>query len=35
VTTRIAAGEDGLVVMEMLDAICESAAGGKPVPIKP
>jgi predicted dehydrogenase len=28
-------GEEGLIVMELLDAIYESAASGKPVPIKP
>jgi len=32
---HIATGEEGLVVMELLDAIYESAASGKPVPIKP
>jgi len=31
---HIATGEEGLVVMELLDAIYESAASGKPVPIK-
>ncbi len=32
---HIATGEEGLVVMELLDAIYESAASGKPVQIKP
>jgi len=33
-TPHIATGEEGLVVMELLDAIYESAATGKPVEIK-
>ena len=28
-------GEEGLIVMELLDATYESAASGNPVPIKP
>ena len=33
-TPHTAAGEEGLIVMEILDALYESAATGKPVNIK-
>jgi predicted dehydrogenase len=32
---HIATAEEGLIVMELLDAIYESAASGRPVQIKP